>query len=70
MDRGIEEEGSNLSGVTSRCAWEPVITADSNQSDADHEEDKENRLLEREGSRNELDRRQLSLFGEYIIIIP
>ena len=32
MERGIEEEGSNLSGVTSRCSWEQYSASNSDDS--------------------------------------
>ncbi|KAK2175561.1 hypothetical protein NP493_726g01043 [Ridgeia piscesae] len=34
VERGIEEEGSNLSGVTSRCSWEQYSVSRSNSDDS------------------------------------
>ena len=47
MDKGIEEEGSNLSGVSGRCWWEDS----SSLYDDGEEEDKENRIYRPGGHR-------------------
>ncbi|XP_067657154.1 suppressor of fused homolog [Haliotis asinina] len=56
VDHGIETEGSNLSGVSSRCSWEEPGDPDAHSNYND--DDKENRLVEidRRGS-GDVDRR-------------
>ena len=63
IDFGIETEGSNLSGVSSRVSWEEVTQVD---TDNLNEEDKENRLFDTDGKRGsrELDRPQISQYGK------
>ncbi|XP_064600210.1 suppressor of fused homolog [Liolophura sinensis] len=62
VDSGIEQEGSNLSGVSSRCSWEETGDSD-NLHPGLHEEDKENKFIDgdRRGS-NEVER---PLISEY-----
>ncbi|KAL5022283.1 hypothetical protein ScPMuIL_001438 [Solemya velum] len=59
VDQGIEQEGSNLSGVNSRCYWEEIGEPEFNDNYS--EDDKEN-LLAREMRRssNEVDRPLIS----------
>ena len=62
VEQGIESEGSNLSGVSSRCSWEEPGDFDlhSNYND----DDKENRMSDYEHSRNsDYDRRHISDYG-------
>ncbi|XP_041368591.1 suppressor of fused homolog [Gigantopelta aegis] len=56
VDHGIETEGSNLSGVSSKCSWEEL-------GDPERDDDKENRYIDRErrGSNN-MERRHISDF--------
>lgn len=43
VDQGIEAEGSNLSGVTSRCIWEDVPQSEIiGHSDDDHHDNRYN----------------------------
>jgi len=67
VDTGIETEGSNLSGVNSRCSWEEP--GDGNE-DYYNEDDKDNRLNdERRGNNtNEMDRPLISDFGKIFFI--
>lgn len=60
-------EGSNLSGVTSKCTWEESSDSHTRNHD-DYEEDKENRLLDgdRRGNSESGDRQRLSQYGEYM----
>ncbi|CAI9717818.1 suppressor of fused homolog [Octopus vulgaris] len=43
VDSGIEQEGSNLSGVSSRCFWDEILS-----NNHGNEDNKENRLIEEE----------------------
>lgn len=63
VDSGIEQEGSNLSGVSSRCSWEETGDSD-NLHTGVHEEDKENKFIDgdRRGS-NEVERPHISEYG-------
>lgn len=63
MEQGIEQEGSNLSGVSSRCSWDEPGDNDYHSTYSD--EDKENNRLtaERRGSQDS-DRRQITDVGE------
>ncbi|XP_069139954.1 suppressor of fused homolog [Argopecten irradians] len=59
VDTGIETEGSNLSGVNSRCSWEePGDGGD----DFYNEDEKENRMLEERRNSNNEERPQISDF--------
>lgn len=66
MEQGIEQEGSNLSGVSSRCAWDEPGDNDYHSTYSD--EDKENNRLtaERRGSQDS-DRRQITDVGELVL---
>ena len=59
VEQGIINEGSNLSGVSSKCSWE--------EPTEDGEDDKENRLAEgeRRGSNDTIVRPQISAFGKH-----
>ena len=61
VDLGIEAEGSNLSGVSSKCSWE--------EPEGGSEENKENVLVEgdRRGSSETADRPRISAFGKALI---
>ena len=71
MDKGIEEEGSNLSGVSGRCWWEDS----SNIYDDGEEEDKENRNYQpghRRGSTRSTDsetKPNISPTGKYLMLL-
>ena len=74
MDQGIEQEGSNLSGVSAWCSWDEPGDNDRGSEDGEEEEregDKENRRDEeregRRGSDGERDRRNLSEYGKVFI---
>ena len=66
VEQGIEQEGSNLSGVSSRCAWDEPGDNDYHSTYSD--EDKENNRLsaERRGSQDS-DRRQITDVGELVL---
>ncbi|KAK3611658.1 hypothetical protein CHS0354_012028 [Potamilus streckersoni] len=57
VDRGIEVEGSNLSGVNSRCSWEEPGEG---EHDNYYEDDKENRYHSERRSSGGLDRPDIS----------
>ena len=46
VDLGIDTDGSNLTGVTSRCVWEEVPQVESTHFHSD--DNKDNRLTNRE----------------------
>lgn len=61
MEQGIETEGSNLSGVNSRCSWEePGESGD----DYYNEDMKDNRTVDERRNSNEIDRPRISDFGK------
>ncbi|XP_050397682.1 suppressor of fused homolog [Patella vulgata] len=57
VDQGIEQEGSNLSGVSSRCSWE-----EPGSNDAQYDDDKENKIHDnrRRGSNDSAGRPHIS----------
>ena len=59
VDQGIESEGSNLSGVNSRCSWEEP----GDGSDDFFNED-DNRMHEERRNSNEIERPRISDFGK------
>ncbi len=62
MDAGIELEGSNLSGVSSRCSWEELSD---DRLSHDSEEDKENRFVsDTRRSSSDSDKPRLSQYGK------
>ncbi|XP_013390520.1 suppressor of fused homolog isoform X2 [Lingula anatina] len=62
VDQGIENEGSNLSGVSARCAWEEPSDIDRHDK-VNEEENKENRFIDgdRRGS-SDIERPHISAF--------
>lgn len=60
MEQGIETEGSNLSGVNSRCSWEEP---GENGDDYYNEDMKDNRTVDERRNSNEIDRPRISDFG-------
>lgn len=61
MEQGIETEGSNLSGVNSRCSWEEP---GENSDDYYNEDMKDNRTVDERRNSNEIDRPRISDFGK------
>jgi hypothetical protein len=62
VDEGIDSEGSNLSGVTSRCSWEENSGRDSRSYKYD--DDKENRTNNDKHGRHENDKLHISQYGK------
>lgn len=58
VDQGIETEGSNLSGVNSRCSWE-----EPGEGSEDYFNEDDNHMHEERRNSNELDRPRISDFG-------
>ena len=56
VDHGIEAEGSNLSGVNSKCTWE-----EPGDTDYDIYDDKENQF---DDDRQNSSERRISILGE------
>ncbi|XP_025095733.1 suppressor of fused homolog [Pomacea canaliculata] len=59
VEQGIEQEGSNLSGVSSRCMWEEPGDNDNHSTYSDEDKENNRSEAERKGSKDS-DRRELS----------
>lgn len=64
VEQGIEQEGSNLSGVSSRCMWEEPGDNDNHSTYSDEDKENNRSEAERKGSKDS-DRRELSEIGKY-----
>ena len=68
VDDGIETEGSNLSGVSSRCSWEEMAGSDKTSSKAPYDdENKENQGVRHTAS--DRDSPRISHFGGFIFFL-
>lgn len=61
VEQGIETEGSNLSGVNSRCSWDEP---GENGEDYYNDDMKDHRPVDERRNSNEIDRPRISDFGK------
>ena len=67
MEQGIEQEGSNLSGVSSRCSWDEPGDGDYQSTYSDDDKENNRHSAHRRGSRDS-DRRQITDSGQLFVL--